>query len=385
MKYLKIKLFATCVILTCSQVNAAPLEQVPVNKSQKIELNSVYDFKRDLAKKLSKEYSHFENSLKSQVNEYNMIVSIDKNLESSSNSQLNFSQVNSQLRQIKGLTANGEPLLQVRLAHRDMLLSWQQGNAPLFAFEPKGNEKNWRNIEAFDIEGNTHLLDVYTLPEQPVFVVELNSHKSIKAGLQVMKAILSSTDNKKPLRFDKHDTNSTNSTDISTSVLKKIKLSDDKEPWVSGKADIYAIVTGVDSSRDKAMLDVVDLPYLDHDKTDYSPNQILIHWERYRWQAANIILMEQDDNTNYKVLGSKLLNIAEQILKSIPEPEAQGIALLTNLTDGLIQAMPDNWFTNEDDYVDVFYTLFENESYNNYYGASNNAVITLEPIRIQPR
>nr|WP_254843627.1 DUF3103 family protein [Pseudoalteromonas sp. SK20] len=45
----------------------------------------------------------------------------------------------------------------------------------------------------------------------------------------------------------------------------------------------------------------MDLPYLDHDKTDYSPNQVLIHWQRYRWQAVDLLLMEQDDNTNYKL------------------------------------------------------------------------------------
>jgi hypothetical protein len=47
--------------------------------------------------------------------------------------------------------------------------------------------------------------------------------------------------------------------------------------------------------------------------------------------------------------------------------------------------MPDSWFTNDDDYVDVFYTLFEGQNYTGYMGASGNAKITLSPLTINPR
>ena len=42
-----------------------------------------------------------------------------------------------------------------------------------------------------------------------------------------------------------------------------------------------------------------------------------------------------------------------------------------NRTNELLKAMPDEWFTNNDDYVDVFYTLFENKDYQEYKGASS--------------
>ena len=41
--------------------------------------------------------------------------------------------------------------------------------------------------------------------------------------------------------------------------------------------------------------------------------------------------------------------------------------------------MPDEWFSDDDDYVDVFYTLEKDKSYVNYMGASRNAKITLVP------
>ncbi|MCV5640533.1 DUF3103 domain-containing protein, partial [Escherichia coli] len=82
---------------------------------------------------------------------------------------------------------------------------------------------------------------------------------------------------------------------------------------------IYAIVTGVNPSRDEPTLDLVELPYLDYDNQDYYPNQIIIHWSRYRWGAADIVLMEQDDGTDYKQLAKLLVQVAEEVLKAIPD------------------------------------------------------------------
>ena len=133
------------------------------------------------------------------------------------------------------------------------------------------------------------------------------------------------------------------------------------------------------------MLDIVEMPYLDNDGTTYSPNQVVIHWERYRWTAADMILMEHDDGTNYKTLASALLEAATAIMRLIPDPAVQGYAIIPQITNGIISAMPDAWFTNDDDYVDVYYTLFEGRTYNNHPGAGGNATTTFEPLVIAPR
>ncbi|MFT4926225.1 MAG: hypothetical protein ACI8WB_002323 [Phenylobacterium sp.] len=52
---------------------------------------------------------------------------------------------------------------------------------------------------------------------------------------------------------------------LETSVLKKISVTNDEEPWIAGNAQMYAVVNGVDASREKPILDVVDMPYLDDD------------------------------------------------------------------------------------------------------------------------
>jgi len=126
------------------------------------------------------------------------------------------------------------------------------------------------------------------------------------------------------------------------------------------------------------------MPYLDYDKQDYFPNQVMIQWSRYRWGAADLILMEQDDGTDYKELAKLLVKVAEEVLKLIPDPEVQAYAIIPQITGKIIDAIPDGLLVNDDDYVDVFYTLMQDTSYVDHPGASGNAVATFEPLTINP-
>lgn len=353
------------------------------NLVQQAQYKNVATIKRNFAKQVALNYSVLNADLKQSVNKYNLVLNADQLSTVARHTKRNISQANSALQQLKGLPNNTGSLLQVRLASESMLTDWQQGESPLFAFAPAGDDSQWSEIEAFDQFGDIHYLSVDQMPTQPVFIVELDQQKVQDAGIAVMKGILSA--NKFSKNMVSPQSQLSNEQPLQTSVLKKIHLEDDKEPWISGKAEVYAIVTGINPSRDEPILDIVDLPYLDHDQTTYSPNQVLIHWQRYRWQAVDLLLMEQDDNTNYKTLAMKLLEISEQVMASIPDLQAQGYTIIPKLTNELLKAMPDEWFTNNDDYVDVFYTLFENKDYQEYKGASSNATITLSPLEINPR
>ncbi|KZN51045.1 DUF3103 family protein [Pseudoalteromonas luteoviolacea] len=344
----------------------------------------VADIKRVVAKAVARDIISHEQAWLGQLNSFNKL-NLSKMMLSSDVSALG-SKASGLTRQLKGLPSGGHQVFQVRLADEAMLDAWQQGQSPLVAFAPRGEDTQWLHVEAFDKHGQLHLLDATQLPQQPVLVVELDKQIVHKAGIAVMREVFtqhqinhSSVDGTAVLNSLHADTA------ISTSVINRIRLNDDKEPWISGAAEVYAIVNGVSPSRDEPVLDVVDLPYLDHDGQDYAPNQILIHWERYRWQAADVLLMEHDDNTNYQELAVAFLDVVTQAMKLIPNPKVQGYAIIPQLTNELIKAMPSHWFSNDDDYVDVFYTLFENRRYSNLMGASNNAKMTLSPLTIEPR
>lgn len=289
------------------------------------------------------------------------------------------------IRRLKGLEGELDSLLQLRLASASMLEALKQGVEPLYAYEPDGNDATWQFIEAFDRFGGTHRLDVHRMPERPVLVVDIDARKDLAAGIELMRERLMAFGQRPMPTLDVGTTATTTpgvsaaATSTPVTMLDRISLHDDQEPWISGSAEVYAIVNGVDPSRDAPALDIVDMPYLDNDGTTYSPNQVLIFWDRYRWAAANVILMEHDDNTNYQELVAALFTIASQILTAVGQPQ---ISALVALGSGLVQQMPGNWFTNDDDYVDSFYTLEKNHTYTNYAGAGGNAVVSLRPYAI---
>ena len=360
---------------------------------------SVASAKREIALALSRQYTQVLPALQSGINRYNLTVNADQVLQSSGVATQALHKSELAIRSAKGLATTAAnksifkgvkhpDLVQFRLADASMLSDWQQGVSPLFAFEPEGNDKDWANIEAYDVNGDIHLLDVYQLPDRPVIVVGLDKQQTIREGLAVMREILAqSTDSRKQLKsaYPQRSASKSGAQAISTTVIKQISLQDDQEPWISGAAEVYAIVNGVNPTRDEPVLDIIEMPYLDYAEKEYYPNQVVIHWERYRWAAADIILMEHDDGTNYKELATLLVSAAETILKAIPDPEVQGFAILATITNGIIKALPDSWFTNDDDFVDAYYTLQEGETYTDHYGAGGNARATFAPLVIQPR
>ncbi|OOE57556.1 DUF3103 family protein [Salinivibrio sp. IB282] len=353
--------------------------------------NRVVTVKRDTAKQLSRDYAQIAPTLQRNINSYGLnapLSALTKPQARSSRSKRSLdTQLHSAdraLREAQGVEDVADQLLEVRLADPSMLARWQAGQAPLFAFEPAGDEKTWTQIEAFDIEGNTHWLDVYQMPDRPVLVVDTNGKASLKAGLEVMRRTLAEQNPAPRMRRSARMMAQEPAEPIDTTVLKTIRLADDKEPWISGAAEVYAIVTGVNPSRDEPMLDIVDMPYLDYDKTTYYPNQVMIHWDRYRWGAADVILMEQDDGTNYKELALKLNEVASDILAAIPDLEAQAYGVVTQITGKIIEAIPDGWLTNDDDFVDVYYTLLKDREYRDHPSAGGNTIATWEPLTIEP-
>ena len=266
--------------------------------------------------------------------------------------------------------------MQLRLANPEQANALKRGSRTLVAYVPSGDEKSWSAIEAFDGAGNPVYLDVEPATgaagagggSRPYQSQECRSEGDAQGAGRGRHAGCSSraTSGTAPLK---------------TSILKQIRLNDDQEPWLLGAAEVYAVVAGVNPSRDEPVVDIVDMPYLDDDNTDYSPNQILVYWDRYRWGAVDVVMMEQDDNVNYKELSALLIEALKLGFTAGGVPEALPFL---DLGGRIVKALPDSWMTNNDDYLDTFYTLEQDQSYHQYPGAAGNAVITLEPKEIQP-
>ncbi|MGF1852905.1 DUF3103 domain-containing protein [Vibrio satsumensis] len=360
--------------------------------------------KQSLALQISARYSDLELSLKDQITEKQLYTPIDK-----LNSAKPYSAFSSKMqkadlsyRKMKGVNDFSDSLLEIRMADEAMIEAWKNGESPLFAFEPSGDDSNWQYIEAYDVYGQVHELDVYQMPDVPVFVIDSNGAEELKAGLMAMQTemnklgtatqINANSDKsnvhksqKQPLMNKvRRSISESEPEELNTTQLSKIRLAIDREPWISGKAEIYAIVTGVNATRIEPQIDLVEMPYLDYDKQTYYPNQTVIFWPRYRWGAADMILMEHDDGTDYKALAKLLVEAAEEILKMIPDPEVQGYAIIPQITSKIIDVIPEGVLVNDDDFVDVYYTLMQNTPYVDRPGAGGNAVASFTPVTISP-
>ncbi|GLT17494.1 hypothetical protein GCM10007938_12710 [Vibrio zhanjiangensis] len=356
--------------------------------------------KQALALQLSARYFDLEKSIKSQITEKHLATALDSvdTLQPHSAFKQQMQQADYQYRQTKGITQYTDSVMELRIADASMVKNWKEGQSPLFAFEPSGDDSNWQYVEAYDVYGQVHQLDVYQMPDVPVLVVDSNSAKELQAGLKAMQAemkrlgqdsnlITNGNVDKQVLKAKSSIQRSAQVSDVeplNTTQLTKIRLNDDEEPWISGKAEVYAIITGVDPSRVEPEIDLVDMPYLDYDGKDYYPRQTMIFWPRYRWGAVDMILMEQDDGTDYKELAKILVKAAEDILKMIPDPEIQGYAIIAQITNRILDVIPDGVLTNDDDYLDSYYTIMQNTPYVERPGAGGNVVATFKPVTISP-
>lgn len=274
------------------------------------------------------------------------------------------------IRNAKGTTAYVAELLEVRL-YLPEGVSLKQAAPQLVAFEPAGDDRDWSVVEAFDFNGRHQVLDATVAPQEPVLIVGIDAKADLDAGLALLNDALKAAGMQSDLPVGNRKA------DVDTHKLDKIRLNDDEEPWISGNAEVYAIVNGVHPSEMKANIAAIGMPYLDDEDKNYYPNQVLIFWDQYRYQATNIVLMEQDDNTSYQELAALLVSAVAKVMATFPETAPY--AGLVDLAAEIIRAMPASWFTNDDDYLDVFYTIEKNRSYTDQYGASGNARITLKP------
>lgn len=373
--------------LTYIGLLATTLSQ-PTHSAEQAFLQQTIPTKHQRSQDIALNYSSLESWLKSQITPSNLSVDIKDSAPDHSLQRSMFgitSDESLKSPQLAQQQASDQAPWHVRLASPDMITAWQNGQMPLFAYEPEGDEADWRYVEAFDVHGNSHLLDINQMPDRPVFVVEQNQRAKMQAGIKLANELLKqrqfehsdlmhSTETK---MLAKSMTSSLSTSEpeafLETTVLNSIQVEDIQEPWILGKAEVYALVTGIDLDTDEAVLRLVDLPYLQEANQTYEPNQVVIQWGQYRWGAVDITLMEHDKNTDYKELASNLLNTASEMMKLIPSESMSSYIAVTELTNLIISAMPSHWLVNNDDYIDTFYTVLKDQEIQDRIGARGNA------------
>lgn len=274
----------------------------------------------------------------------------------------------------KGLDAAGVgSLLRLRLGDKSMRPALNAGVAPWVV--PATAADDATTAVAYDARGTAHTVDARRTPSRPVYVVDIDSTKALAAGLGVLNDQLHHYGLASAAPTAEHAAGSramSAAEGFWTTRISAVELSDDEEPWIKGDAEIYTLVTGFGQDG-KVRVDPVDMPYLDNDGTVYRPNQILVNWSNYKYNLADAVMMEEDGSTNYrdlaKALATALLTITDQ-------------GTYIPLVNALLDAMPDDWWTDDPDYVDSWYTLAQSDN-GTRYGARGNGWMTVEPYFVQ--
>ncbi|MFE7774646.1 DUF3103 family protein [Streptomyces sp. NPDC057445] len=281
-------------------------------------------------------------------------------------------EANRDLAAAKGLGAGSGSLLRVGLADPSMRTALAKGVKPLVAAAVSDDRRN--SVTAYDGAGRTYRLSADKVPDRPVYLIDVDTSKALAAGLDVLDRELAklgvgaagSPKAAGPRR------SSASTGGMWTTKITSIRLNDDQEPWIKGGAEIYALVTGWGQDG-VARVDTVQMPYLDDDGRTYYPNQVLVNWFNYKYNLADVVLMEDDGDTNYKELARAIA----AILLTVTDQGAY-----TPLVDAVLAAIPDSWYTDDPDYVDSWYTLSRQEQ-GSRTGAAANGWMTVEPYWVQ--
>ena len=261
----------------------------------------------------------------------------------------------------KGLPASAGSLLRLRLANPSARAALVRGEVPLVTAAPNDDEKT--AVTAYDPRGGTVALDTAKAPARPVLVVDVDVAKAMPLGLKLMRSALAS-----------HGVQAARPATAApaggywATKINSIRLNDDEEPWLEGDAEVYSIVGGFGLDG-KAAVNVVQMPYLDNDGTTYYPNQILVGFNAYKYNLADVVMMEDDGDTNYEALAQA---IADALLT------IADVGTYIPLVNAILGALPSSWWTNDPDYVDSWYTLSTTSS-GTLTGAAANGTMDVSP------
>lgn len=272
-------------------------------------------------------------------------------------------QANTELLAAKGLPAGSANLLRIRLGHQSMLEPLRRGAAPVVAATPDDDLAT--AFTAYEPGGRAVSLATSPIPRRPVIFVDVDVDTATAIGLRVLRqettrrGLSPAAQPARPLA---------DAGGFWATKITRVRVHDVEEPWFKGAAEIFSLVAGF-APDGHVQVDSVDMPYLDDADHDYFPNQLLVYWNRYRYNAADVVMMEDDGDTNYLALATAISTALLTIVDA---------GSYTPLVTAVLNAIPTSWWTDDPDYVDSWYTLTMQSS-GALSGAAGNGTLQVTP------
>ncbi len=192
--------------------------------------------------------------------------------------------------------------------------SWNaEESALLVAFVPMDvADEDLVEVEAFDVAGRRHLLDVLTAPDFPVVVVGLNE-RTDRNGYLIPELARPALDGRAAEKLARNAWNASGAAAEATPIthrftpkigctgsshaygdqefLNEIKINNDHEPWTSGSPEIYATYSFPDNQGIKGQYFMSNV---DNEGQWYSISGPLFYWQSYYGNTIAMGVMEQD-------------------------------------------------------------------------------------------
>ncbi|GAB2964032.1 DUF3103 family protein [Micromonospora polyrhachis] len=277
----------------------------------------------------------------------------------------------------KGLPSTGSSLLQLRLADPQMRAALDRGATPLVTAVP--NDDTSTSVTAYEPTGRAVQLDPVRLPARPVLVVEVDTATALPMGLDLLRDTLTANGIGSAAASAATTSATASATSAGTTAtgywatkVTAIQVADVKEPWIKGNAEIFNLVGGFGLDG-KVKVDAVQMPYLDKANQTYYPNQLLVHFNGYKYNLADVVMMEDDGDTNYQALVKALVTALLTIIDG---------GVYIPLANAILDALPTSWYTDDPDYVDSWYTLSKTSS-GRINGAAGNGWMTVAPYFVE--
>ncbi len=296
--------------------------------------NTVSEISDGLARALSAELTN--NAVRNALTKLAPVTPVDAAaLDVRSRLGATITKANADLLAVKGLPAGSARLAQIRLGDESMVAPLRAGAAPLVAATP--NDDNATEFTAYNPGGKAETVPTASIPKRPVLFVDVDVKTATRLGMAVIDQ---ATGNKSaPVARAANGYWATQ--------IKSIRFNDVEEPWFKGDAEIFAVTGGFDLNGD-VRADTVDMPYLDDENHTYYPDQLILHWNRYKYSAADIVFMEDDGDTNYLALAKAIIAALAYITDT---------GAYVPLANAILDAMPSSWWTDDPDYVDSCYAV----------------------------
>ncbi|UPG95373.1 DUF3103 family protein [Luteibacter aegosomatissinici] len=276
-------------------------------------------------------------------------------------------------------TANGPAPLVVLLS--EFASENAQDDATQLASLIADAERRIASVMGIDAAGTPILIVKRDGQAHQELRIALDGRAVMQAGVAVMNDALAKADlyGTKPTLRRQAFSAAASRAPQELSMLRKIRVEDNKENWFKGDAEIFAITTGFGADN-QPFVKTQLMPFLAKSKVDYTPNMDLVNWAECSAPYVNLQLFDKDGDVNFQNLAVSLVKAVGEGLKL--NPATAPYAAVSELGAAVLNAMDSTWFKNDPDYVDSFYVLERGKTYTQHKGAANNATITIEPYTV---